>query len=235
MLIYQVGNAAAAKSRLTWFDRSGKELGTYDVRENSIIDVRLSPDGRRVTYISGSPASAVWTLDLERKTKTRVTFDQQTASEPSWSSDGKTLVFSLEVAQGGGNAEIRGKAADGSGPERTMTSEVNNYHYPGLSPDGKYLTFLWGDGEKMTSLWIEPVAGNTKRVAIVQPPSAQFNISGYRVSPDGRWVAYVSDESGQNELYVTTFPEGKANGKCPPMVEHIPHGAGMAAKCSSII
>jgi Tol biopolymer transport system component len=109
MLIYQVGNAAAAKSRLTWFDRSGKELGTYDVRENSIIDVRLSPDGRRVTYISGSPASAVWTLDLERKTKTRVTFDQQTVSEPSWSSDGKTLVFSLEVAQGGGNAEIRGK------------------------------------------------------------------------------------------------------------------------------
>jgi eukaryotic-like serine/threonine-protein kinase len=213
MLIYQVGNAAAAKSRLTWFDRSGKELGTYDVRENSIIDVRLSPDGRRVTYISGSPASAVWTLDLERKTKTRVTFDQQTVSEPSWSSDGKTLVFSLEVAQGGGNAEIRGKAADGSGPERTMTSEVNNYHYPGLSPDGKYLTFIWGDGEKMTSLWIEPVAGNTKRVAIVQPPSAQFNISGYRVSPYGRWVAYVSDESGQNELYVTSFPEGKGKWK----------------------
>jgi serine/threonine protein kinase/Tol biopolymer transport system component len=213
MLVYQVGNAAAARSRLTWFDRSGKEIGTYDVRENSIIDVRLSPDGKRVAYVTGSPAAAVWTLDLERKAKTRVTFDQQAVSQPAWSPDGKTLVFSLQVAQGGGNAEIRSKASDGSGNEKTLTSESNNYHYPDLSPDGKYLTYIWGDGEKMTSLWLVPLSGEAKPIAIVQPPSAQFNLTGYRVSPDGRWVAYVSDESGQNEVYVTSFPEGKGKWK----------------------
>jgi serine/threonine-protein kinase len=61
----------------------------------------------------------------------------------------------------------------------------------------------------MTSLWIVPVTGDAKPVAIVQSPSQQSNIYAYRVSPDSRWVAYVSDESGQSELYVTSFPEGK--------------------------
>jgi Tol biopolymer transport system component len=213
VMLYQEGNAAAAKTRLTWLDRSGKELASYDVRENTIIDVRLSPDGKRLAFITGNPASAVWTLNLERKTKTRVTFDQLTGSEPSWSADGKMLVFTMDVAQGGGTAEIRAKAADGSGTETTLTADAHNYHYPAWSPDGKYLTYIWGTGEKMISLWIVPVAGNANPVAIVQPPSSQSNISGYRVSPDGRWVAYVSDETGQNELYVTSFPEGKGKWK----------------------
>src|SRR5271167_4375514 len=105
--------------------------------------------------------------------------------------------------------DLRSKAADGSGTEKTLSSEPNNYHRPRWSPDGKYLTYIWGDGEKMTSLWMVPVAGGSKPVAIVQPPSPQFNISNYRISPDSNWVAYLSDEPGQQELYVTSFPEGK--------------------------
>jgi protease II len=61
----------------------------------------------------------------------------------------------------------------------------------------------------MVSLWIKPVSGDAKPVAVVQPPSPQFGLFSYRISPDGRWVAYQSDESGQQEIYVTTFPEGK--------------------------
>ena len=82
-----------------------------------------------------------------------------------------------------------------------LFAEQNNYHYPSWSPDGKYITYLWGDGEKMVSLWIRPVSGEGKPVAIVQPPSAQFNLHDYRISPDSHWVAYVSDESGQEEIY----------------------------------
>jgi Tol biopolymer transport system component len=171
-----------------------------------VRDVRLSPDNRRVAFASGN---GIWTLDLERKTKTRITFDQQVVQEPAWSADGRTLLFSAQVATGGGNVEIRSKAADGSGTERTVFSEQNNYHYPSWSPDGKYLTYLWGDGEKMVSLWIRPVNGDAKPVAIVQPPSPQSNLTFYRISPDGHWVAYESDESGQMEIYLTTFPEGK--------------------------
>jgi eukaryotic-like serine/threonine-protein kinase len=213
VMIYEEGNASAAKSRLTWLDRAGKELGTYDVRENTIAHVRLSRDGNFLAFITGSPASSVWTLDLERKTKTRVTFDPLPVGEPSWSDDGKTLVFILATAQGGDNVEIHSKAADGSGAEKNLTPLGNNYHYPALTPDGKYLTYIWGDGGTDISLWMLPVGGEAKAVVLIRPPSPQSNINGYRVSPDGRWVAYVSDESGQNEVYVTSFPDAKGKWK----------------------
>jgi dipeptidyl aminopeptidase/acylaminoacyl peptidase len=215
LLIYQRGSIDSAKSHLVMFDRSGKTLADYDPQEATITnarallgvrDVRLSPDNKRVAFASGN---GIWTLDLDRKTKTRITFDQQVVQEPAWSPDGKTLIFSALVTSGGGNVEIRSKAADGSGSEKTLVADQNNYHSPGWSPDGKYITYLWGEGEKMVSLWIRPVNGDAKPVAAVQPPSPQSNLSAYRISPDSRWVAYASDESGQQEIYVTSFPEGK--------------------------
>jgi len=214
VMVYQTGSAATANSRLVWFDRSGKALAEYDPNETTIIDVRLSPDNKRAAFAA---IGGIWTLDLQRKTKTRITFDQQVVREPAWSSDGKTLVFSEQVTTGGGNVELRSKAADGSGAEKTLFAEQNNFHYPGWSRDGKYVTYLWGDGEKMVSLWIRPVSGDAngdaKPVAIVQPPSQQSNLSYYRISPDGHWVAYISDESGQQEVYLTSFPEGKGKWK----------------------
>jgi len=195
--------------------RSGKALADYNPHEATITDtrvllgvrdVRLSPDNKRVAFATGTD---IWTLDLERKTRTRITFDQQVVQEPSWSPDGKMIMFSVLVAKGGGNVEIRSKAADGSGAEKTLIAEQNNYHEPAWSPDGKYITYLWGDGEKMLSLWMVPTAASAKPVAIVQPPSGQSNIYSYRVSPDSHWLAYVSDESGQQDVYITSFPEGK--------------------------
>ncbi len=209
LMIYQNGSATSAKSRFVWFDRAGKSLAEYDPHEPTIVDVRdvrLSPDNKKLAFAS---ELGIWTLDLDRKTKTRITFDQQVVQEPAWSPDGKTLMFSALVTSGGGNVEIRSKAADGSGSEKTLLAEQNNYHYPGYTPDGKYLTYLWGDGEKMVSLWIRSIAGDSKPIAVVQPPSAQSNIFAYRISPDSRWVAYVSDESGQEEVYITSFPDGK--------------------------
>ena len=209
IMVYQASGAATGGTRLVWFDRSGKQLGAVSEPENMATDVRLSPDGKRVAFIQLGAASGVWTLDLERKIKTRITFDQQTVGYPSWSPDGKTLMFNADLANRGGSVEIRSKAADGSGTEKTLTAEQNNYHSPEWSRDGKYLTYLWGDGEKMVSLWAVPVSVGTKPFIVVQPPSQQSNIYTYRVSPDSRWVAYESDESGTDEIYVTTFPEGK--------------------------
>jgi serine/threonine protein kinase/Tol biopolymer transport system component len=215
LLTYQRGSTDSAKSHLVMFDRSGKTLADYDPQENTasnvrallgVRDVRLSPDNKRVAFASGT---GIWTLDLERKTKTRITFDEQVIQEPAWSADGKSLIFTALVTSGGGNVEIRSKSADGSGVEKLLV-EQNNYHSPGWSPDGKYVTYLWGEGEKNVSLWIRPVNGAAKPLAAVQPPSAQSNIIAYRISHDSHWVAYASDESGQQEIYITTFPEGKS-------------------------
>jgi Tol biopolymer transport system component len=207
LMTYETGSASSVKSQLLWFDRAGKSAPTCDPEDKGIIDVRLSPNNKEAAYAG---ATAIWTCDLERNTKTRVTFDNQLLREPAWSPDGKMLMFAVPVAKngGGGEVEIRSKAADGTGPENTLLPQ-SGYHYPAWSPDEKYITYLWGEGQKQVSLWILPVAGDSKPVAIVQPPSAQSNITGYRVSPDGYWVAYTSDESGQWEVYLTTFPEGK--------------------------
>src|SRR5262249_43463419 len=210
MLVYQSGSAASAKSHMAWVDRAGKVLADFDPDENTIVNVRLSPDSKRVAFAS---SAGVWTYDVERKTKTRITFDQQITGEPTWAADGKALMFITSVTNGGGNVEIRSKAADGSGAEKLLIPEANNYHYPAWSPDGKFITYLFGDGEKNVSLWIVPTPGEAKPVALVQPPSAESNISSYRVSPDNRWVAYASDESGQAEIYIASFPDGKGKWK----------------------
>jgi Tol biopolymer transport system component len=203
-MLYQPGNGAITGNRMVWLDRKGKELDAVNDRSYSTFDLRLSPDGKRVAYATGN---GIWTTDLERKTRTRITFDSQPIVQPAWSPDGKELLFAIHVAQGGGNVEVRNIPSDGGGQERVLIP-ANNYRYPGWSPDGKYLTYLWGDGDSMISLWIVPVAGG-KPVTVVQAPSPQSNVETYRVSPDSRWVAYVSDESGQGELYIASFPEGK--------------------------
>lgn len=210
LMTYETGSASSVKSQLMWFDRAGNSEAKCDPEEKGIVDVRLSPDNKRAAYAG---AIALWTCDLERNTKTRVTFDDQLLLQPSWSPDGKALIFAAPTSKGGGNFEIRAKAADGSGSERAMIPVSTAYHYPAWSPDGKYLTYLWGDGEKQVSLWRLPVARDSKPVVIVQPPSVQSNIYHYRVSADGHWVAYTSDESGQLEIYLTTFPEGKGKWK----------------------
>jgi WD40 repeat protein len=210
VLAYQASNASTVGTRLAWFDRTGKLLGDVAGRDINIHDLRLSHDGKRVACAIASGVSpGLWTLDLERKSRTRVTFSDRNVTQPSWSLDDQTLVFVQDVFQGGGNLEIHSKAADGSGTERNLTPEPHAYRYPEFSPDGKYLVFNWGEGQKTASIWIVPVKADAKPVAIVQPPSPQSNILNFRLSPDGRWLAYISDESGQNELYLTSFPEGK--------------------------
>jgi eukaryotic-like serine/threonine-protein kinase len=212
LMVYQTGSAAAAGTRLIWFDRSGKQLGDAGQRENGLFDVSLSPNGKRVAFVAGNPATDIWVLDLERKSKTRITFEE-TVQYPAWSPDGTELLFAVNPSQGGGLVQVRSKAADGSGSEKILLERPRGYHYPAWSPDGKHLTYIFGMGERMLSLWTLPVEGGVEPVVVVQPPSQRSNIYGYRVSPDGHFVAYISDESGQNELYITTFPEGKGKWK----------------------
>jgi eukaryotic-like serine/threonine-protein kinase len=212
-LTYQIGSASYVKDRLIWFDRAGKSVPTCEPDEKGIADVRLSPDNKKAAYGGGT---AMWTCDLERNTRTRVTFGNQLPRQQSWSPDGKSLMFAVPVAKGGGVTEVRSTAADGSGSETTVIPAPNNgrpISYPAWTPDRRYLTYLWGDGSAPRSLWMVAAAGESKPAVIVQPPSAQSNLYNYRVSPDGHWVAYTSDESGQQEVYMTSFPGGSGKWK----------------------
>jgi len=222
VLIYQSGNSATSGTQLTWFDRSGKIVGQIGDRESLMYDPHISPDGKRVAFAAGNPVPSVWTIDLQRGTKTRVTFDQDAVFIPSWSPDGKTILF-LAGSPNGGFSVIRTKNADGSGEEQVLQATPRAYFYPAWTPDGKYLTYVRPHEDKTRYFWRQSPVPNSQPVVILRPPSSQSNLYQAAISPDGRWVAYVSDESGENNLYITSFPEAKgkwqvsANGGAYPV------------------
>jgi serine/threonine protein kinase/Tol biopolymer transport system component len=208
VLCYQPGTSDVGGTELAWFDRSGKPLGTIGQRTWQ-LSLHLSPDGKRLALVAGEPLFELWVVDLERGSRSRLTFDEGTVGDPSWTPDGKSLIYAVTTPQGGGNFDIRSKSASGAGPERTLSDVPHAYEFPGISPDSKFLTYIWGAGQKNQSLWAVPLTGDRKAFTVLTPPAPQSSILYYRISPDGRWVAYVSNETGRNEVYIAPFPAGE--------------------------
>ena len=210
LLIFQPGTSNAAGTQLAWYDRTGKLLKLVGDKANQ-TDLRLSPDGKKLTLIAGDPFWEVWVLDLERGGRTRITYNEGTIAEPQWSPDGKTLTFTSSTGQGRGAFDIRIKSSIGGPNSQTLTSrdQVNSYFFPQWSQDGKYFAYIKGDGPQALTLWVVPQSGDKKPFVAVQPPSAQANIIHFRISPDSKWVAYTSDETGRVEVYVAPFPKGE--------------------------
>jgi Tol biopolymer transport system component len=224
LLVYEPGSAETAGTQLVWFDRTGKKLGQVGER-GPYMDPRLSPDGNRVAISYGDPQREIWVLGLDRGTKTRLTFSAATSgskAEPAWSPDGKTIVFtSAFSASGGNNTVISSKAAGGGGTEDLLVASetgprpspqapnLRGYRYPAWSPDGRYFTYIQADGPGGAALYAKPVAGSGEPFVVVASASPQSNIGHYRISPNGRWVAYTSDESGRTEVYIAPFSRGE--------------------------
>jgi len=203
VLVTQTGKGAAL-SQLMWFDRSGKPTGTVGV-PGSYNNVRLSPDGRRIatdqTDTDGRNID-IWVHESVRGTVTRLTFDPSLDEAPIWSPDGKQILFTSNRKQLGFHFYL--KNADGSGFEE----EAADFG-PGLlanawdwSRDGKNALFRKGI-ELWYFSWSERVAK-----PLLQ---AKWTVRNAQFSPDGRWVAYASNETGSMEIYVSAFPT--ANGK----------------------
>ncbi len=205
-LCYQAGTSNSVGSQLAWFDRSGKPLGKVGERSPQSA-LRLSPDGNRLALVAGEPLTELWVLDLVRGSRSRLTFEEGTISEPSWAPDGKSLVYPV-ILQGGDTADIRTKSASGAGAETTLSTEPSAYYFPGISPDGKYLTYIGGPGKNTQSVFAAPLTGDRKPFVVANPPSVGSKILQYRISPNSKWIAYASDESGRNEIYVAPFPAG---------------------------
>jgi eukaryotic-like serine/threonine-protein kinase len=202
VLVTQTGKGAA-NSQLTWFDRSGKPAGAAGA-PGSYGNVRLSPDGRGVAVDRTNPDGRnvdIWIFEPDRVATTRMTFDPSGHQAPIWSPDGKQILFSWNRKLG---TQIYLKNADGSGSEEEVADlgtglSVNAWDW---SRDGKYVLVRKGN-ELWYLSWPERVAK-----PLLQ---AKWTVQNAQFSPDGRWMAYASNETGSMEIYVSPFPS--ANGK----------------------
>jgi Tol biopolymer transport system component len=186
---------------LVWRSRSGEVLGTIgQPQAGNMAGAALSPDGKRVAVIATESGNGdVWVHDVTRSTKTRLTFASGNEVQPVWSSSGQEIVYS--VAEAG----IERKAADGTGDPTVLTQSGNS---PDLSRDGRYLVYNASGGATVQDIFsvelsADGSAGEPR--AFISGPAAQ---GVPKLSPDGRFLAYVSNESGRFEIYVRPFPDG---------------------------
>jgi eukaryotic-like serine/threonine-protein kinase len=216
-LVYQSGEAAAGWD-LIWWSRDGKQMETL-ARASRYIGPSFSPDGTRlaVTIFAGNQGIAdLWALDLARATRTRLTFSNgvttnATIGGATWTPDGKTIFYSSGAV---GLFQIYAKAADGSSPERLVLQSADASAFPSsVSPDGRYLLYMRrSQNETGAHIWALPLSGNGKPGDEKPFPIVQdaFDERVATVSPDGKWLAYQSNESGRPEIYITAFPAGGA-------------------------
>ena len=186
---------------LTWVDPTGKRE-PLRVKPGNYHGVSVSPDGKKVALsIMAGDSAGVWVYDLSRETMTRLTFDQGTYDAPVWSPDGRYIVFS---AFGTGILSAR---ADGAGRPQILVESKTILDPGAFGPDGKVLAYNEIAGGN-AQIWTVPVedAGSQLKAGKAEP----FQEGGFRwadgISPDGRWLAYTSSESGKLEVYVRAFP-----------------------------
>jgi serine/threonine-protein kinase len=198
-LVYSPGGAFDRPSELVWIGRDGKSTPVGNPASPCRI-AELSPDGTRIAMIVTGASDAIFVYDIARGTLTRATFEGN-ANGVSWTSDGENLVYLSDRESGG----VFRSRADGSGTPVRLWSDVGlNSGVVIVAGPKPALIYPKGvQGER--DIWLRPLEEGAVESPVVQMP---FDQSEPRVSPDGRWLAYLSDESGRPEVYVRPFPSG---------------------------
>ena len=190
--------------QLTWFDRDGKTSNAFGQPGTDQL-AALSPDGTRAVVRDGSVITLgdLWTIDFARGVRSRVTFRKTFGSGGVWSPDGNRIVFST------GNPRtpldtFYEKPSSGAGDEKVLLKMPGqNLYATSWSRDGRFLLFYFSPGPKTGSdLWVLPLEGDRKPVSLL---ATEFNELEATFSPDSRWIAYASNESGRYEIYVRPF------------------------------
>ena len=193
--------ATGGKTQLTWIDRSGKELGLVG-QPGNYIRPSLSPDGKRVA-VDGSDLQGnrdVWLIDLANGNPTRFTFDPGQDLFAVWSPDGNRIVFGSDRA---GPRNLYQRSATGASKEEVLLKTDFNAYAADWSRDGRYIAYVINDPKTKIDVWVLPLFGDQKPFGFAMTEASE---RGARFSPDGRWLAYVSDESGIPQVCVQSFP-----------------------------
>ena len=195
-LVYVAGTAFRSTRTLVWVDRNGREVALAAEPRNYTYP-RVSPDGTRVALDVRDEENDIWIWDFARETLTRLTFDAGADQYPVWTPDSERVVFSSRRS---GVPNLYWKSADGTGTAEQLTQSPNQLNPNSMSPDGKHVVFrsnvqdlgmLSLEGERPTQLLL----------------SEEFREQNGEIAPDGRWLAYESNASGQGEIYVRPFPD----------------------------
>ena len=205
--------------QLVWRDRAGEKLGEIGQPQELIGHPVLSPDGRSVAVgVREGGSWDVWVHEVERPIRRRLTFDAAYEGRPQWSPSGHKITF--QSARGGTYGIFR-RAADGTGEAELLVGTEANENLYGWSRDGNYLLYT-AQAEGNTDLWYLKRKGDGEDFESVPFPATPFNESAPSLSPDGHFLAYCSDLSGEDQVYVRPFPSGdgqeqvSTNGGCQP-------------------
>jgi serine/threonine-protein kinase len=196
-LAYLPGSSSSAQRRLTWVEKNGSQT-PVNMPGGQFNDVRISPDGSRVALLQGSSMSGdVWVYDFTRETFTRFTFNTTNAT-PVWSADSKYIYYA-SVDSGADETTILRRPVDGSQDAEKVVTITHQSYLKAILPDGETAVL---DAQRQTAdanivtIALKPDAKPTTLI------NTQFNEFGASASPDGRWLAYQSNESGRPEIYV---------------------------------
>jgi eukaryotic-like serine/threonine-protein kinase len=190
--------------QLNWVDRGGKQISAVG-QPGSYGYIRLSPDNKRVAMAQRDFQTRrldIWLMELARGTTSRFTFDPANDVFPVWSPDSARIAF---ASNRDGRINLYQKLSSGAGTDEALPKSDRASFPNDWSPDGRFIAYHVLASKTHADIWILPLFGDRQPSPILQTPAAEREA---RFSPNGRWIAYTSDETGPSELYVQSFPIG---------------------------
>jgi Serine/threonine protein kinase len=205
-LVYLPSLDAERKVEVGWYDRGGRMLEKlFD--DVSVASLALSPDDAKIAMTKIDPkkgANDIWVYDIARGVRSRITGGQANHGKPTWSRDGQRIIF---ASDGDGMYDIYAQPDDGATPPQAIWKGGDDKHPMDISLDGRTMLATLESAKTKADIWTVPLTGDAKPAPLIV---TEGNDGTVVFSPDGKWIAYASAQSGKSEVYVRAFPNGRS-------------------------